>query len=452
MSRSRGTAALAGMALVAFALAGSTAAEAGFRIRGGPVGVLRSAMGRMLGIAGIRHARMHVRHGRIRTAMHPQDLRGAVDAARPLSSAAVRGQLTAVAALAGWHGGRARAGWWAHADGSYGWVGPLFWPFADDDLLDAVLFGSGASFWSYGYTDIHAAVFSPYAPAELSAFASPRRSRRVPPLERFCGTEESDGGLPVERITKAIEPNEAQAAALDDLATAWRTADAIIRTHCQTQGALTGLDRLGVMRARIEAMLEAAAVVAPPLAKFDELLEPKQEKRIAALAAPPRLMQAANRPPPQLPTACQAALSADRPQQPQDQRAQMQQALQMEQQARQFAASQWPIDDIAASLHLDVTQRAALEVLEDTALRFLDPLNAACPREPLATMPARLAAVKARLSAMLQAVKDTSDALDDFNYNLSDEQKAQFEALGPKRTASDLPAARGAVAEDRGGG
>jgi hypothetical protein len=423
--------AVAGAALVALATFGTTAADAGFRLRS-PVGVLRSAMGRVLGIAGVRHARMHVRPGRVRTALHPQDLRAAVDPARPLSSAAVRGQLTAVAALAGWHGGRATAGWWAHADGSFGWVGPLFWPFADDDLADAILFGDATSFWAYGYTDIHAAVFGPYAATELSAYGSERRARKIPPLERFCGKDAGDG-LPVERIADAIRPNEAQAAALDDLAGAWRSAAGIIRTHCQTQGATTGQARLAVMRSRIEALVEAVATIAPPLARFNDLLEPGQDKRLAALGGGARVMQVSNKQRPPAPTACQAALSgASQPAKP-DPQAQMQMAMQQEQQARQFAASQWPVDDIAAALKLNDTQRAALDVLEDTTLRFLDPLNAACPSEPAATMPARLKAVQARLAAMLQAIKDTSDALDDLNYNLTDEQKAGLEAMGAKR-------------------
>jgi hypothetical protein len=37
---------------------------------------------------------------------------------------------------------------------------------------------------------------------------------------------------------------------------------------------------------------------------------------------------------------------------------------------------------------------------------------------------------------MLQAVKLVRSALDDFYGTLSDEQKAQFEAIGPQRTAS----------------
>ena len=45
-----------------------------------------------------------------------------------------------------------------------------------------------------------------------------------------------------------------------------------------------------------------------------------------------------------------------------------------------------------------------------------------------------LAAAGKRLDAMLQAVKLVSSALDDFYATLSDEQKAQFEAIGPSRT------------------
>jgi hypothetical protein len=59
----------------------------------------------------------------------------------------------------------------------------------------------------------------------------------------------------------------------------------------------------------------------------------------------------------------------------------------------------------------------------------------ACPTKPAATPQGRLTAVKARLETMLQAVKGVADALDDFEADLSDEQKAGFEAIGPKRGA-----------------
>ena len=49
---------------------------------------------------------------------------------------------------------------------------------------------------------------------------------------------------------------------------------------------------------------------------------------------------------------------------------------------------------------------------------------------------------------MLQAVKTVRAALDDFYGKLNDEQKAQFEAIGPRRTAlSDQPTDQPAVAQ-----
>jgi hypothetical protein len=65
-----------------------------------------------------------------------------------LASPAARAQIAAGAALAGWHN-RGGAGWWQHGNGGYGWVGPVFWPFAYYDIYDYAMWGSGfgAPFW-----------------------------------------------------------------------------------------------------------------------------------------------------------------------------------------------------------------------------------------------------------------------------------------------------------------
>ena len=89
--------------------------------------------------------------------------------------------------------------------------------------------------------------------------------------------------------------------------------------------------------------------------------------------------------------------------------------------------------DIEARLRLNDTQRAALKALQEangTAMGILS----ACPPEDTTTPPARLDAVEGRLDAMQQAVYLVSTALGDFYAALSDEQKAQFEAIGNKRT------------------
>jgi hypothetical protein len=104
--------------------------------------------------------------------------------------------------------------------------------------------------------------------------------------------------------------------------------------------------------------------------------------------------------------------------------------------AAQPAAFQWPGSEIEAKLQLNDTQRAALQVLQDATAKAADMLKVTCqPEDDVVTPPARLAALAKRLDTMQQAVKRVRPALENFYATLSDEQKAQFEAIGPKRTA-----------------
>jgi len=101
----------------------------------------------------------------------------------------------------------------------------------------------------------------------------------------------------------------------------------------------------------------------------------------------------------------------------------------------QPAALQWPADEIEARLHPNDTQRAALKALQDANARAVDILNNACQPQDATTLPIRLDAVDGRLGVMQQAVYLVSAALEGFYATLSDEQKAQFEAIGQKRAA-----------------
>ena len=90
-------------------------------------------------------------------------------------------QIAAAAALAGWHG-HGENGWWRHGGGGYGWVGPLFWPFAYFDIYDYAIWGSAARapFWGYGYDDIYAGMFAPYNYDALTGYLLPRGSDDAP--------------------------------------------------------------------------------------------------------------------------------------------------------------------------------------------------------------------------------------------------------------------------------
>ena len=415
--------ALAGAALMIAAVLLPNKAEAQFGLRGGPLGVARFAVGHVIGMSRLRAARMAVRGGRYRSAaLRSQDPRGA-ERGQPANPYILRAALTAQAALSGWHGGRRPQGWWRHPDGSYGWAGPVFWPFAHDDLTTAIILGDTTSLSLYGYGDIYAAIFAPYAATEFAAYTAPqgRRARKVPSVEAVCDASDT-GGLPVDRIAALVQPNELQRTALDELATAWVVARDTIRTACPTQAPATAAERLGLMQTRLAAMIKATDAIAPPLAKFVDLLDAGQKAKLDALANERRAALAAGqRKDAQAPAACEAGYDP-------------RYDVQAQRQYEQLVQQQWPAGEIASTLRLDDTARARLEVLQDTTLRTMETLSA-CPSKAEPTPQARLTAVKARLETMLQAVKGVGDALDDFEADLSNEQKAGFEAIGPKRGA-----------------
>jgi hypothetical protein len=381
-----------------------------------------------------------IRSNAVRNALRSRAVAGALHRNGALRSPNTRAHIAAAAAIAGWHEGHGQGrfhgdGWWRHRNGGYGWVGPVFWPFAYDDLYDYTLWGYGDDdpFWGYGYGDIYAGLFSPYDYDALAAYwpqgggqgGSARRSQAfaqdtgsAPPeqLVQMCGQDKQDksdiAGLPLDQIQKAIQPNDAQRAALDDLARASAKAAQDIKAACPSQIALTAPARLADMQTRIEAMIAAVATVQPPLQKFYDLLNDDQKTRLNALGQNQQRRAATkkNNSGSSLAQSC----GAD-----------------------QANIAPWPSSDIEAKLHPTEAQRASLAALQDATAKASDTLKAACPANDDAITPtARLEAAGRRLDVLLQAVKSVRTALDDFYGRLSDEQKAQFEAIGPSRQAA----------------
>ncbi len=362
------------------------------------------------------------RAGTVRNVLNSRAVAGALHNRTALRNPNVRAQIAASAAIAGWHDGRGgRNGWWRHRNGGYGWVGPLFWPFAYDDLYDYAMWGYDP-FWDYGYADIYAGLFAPYGYDDLTGYlpqtagASPP-ARAIAPsdqLAQMCGDDSRDiAGLPIDQIQQAIAPNDAQRTALDDLANASVKAAQDIKAACPTQIALTAPARIAAMQSRIEAMISAVATVEPPLQKFYGLLSDEQKARLNALRQDQRKGEAAPRENSALDEGCGAAPTG---------------------------ATGWPAAEIDARLHPTEAQRASLAALQDASAKAVDMLKASCQAADAITPPARLEAAGKRLDVMLQAVKTVRAALDNFYATLSDEQKAQFEAIGPGRTAlADQP-------------
>ena len=115
---------------------------------------------------------MAARSAAVSHALNSRAIAGPLHNRAALLNPNTRARIAATAATAGWHDGRGRDGWWRHRNGGYGWVGPVFWPFAYYDFYDYTMWGYGYDdpFWDYGYGDIYAGIFSPYGYDDLSGY------------------------------------------------------------------------------------------------------------------------------------------------------------------------------------------------------------------------------------------------------------------------------------------
>jgi hypothetical protein len=362
-----------------------------------------------------------------------------------LRDPAMRARITAGAAMAGWHGPRGGTGWWRHGNGGYGWVGPLFWPFAYYDINDYAIWGSGygGSFWNYGYDDIYAGIFAPYGYNDLVGYL-PQYASRYPaggypsrrhrasrayaamdPLTQMCGDDNGDiAGFPVNQIQQAIQLNDAQRGALDDVANASAKAAQTVKSACPTDISLTAPNRLAIMQQRIEAMISAVGMLQPPLQKFYDVLNDEQKALLSALVEDQR--RNSNRD--QRRTSNRTRIPAD--------------AMAQNCGMAQPGLTEWPNAEIERRIHPNEAQRASLAALQDAAAKAADRLKASCQPDSAVTPPARLTAVGERLNTMLEAVKTVRSALNEFYGSLTDEQKAQFESIGRQRMGmSDRPKA-----------
>jgi hypothetical protein len=303
----------------------------------------------------------------------------------------------------GWHP-------WHHL----GWIGPLFWPFAYGDVFYYALwpdyYYDVDPFWAYGYGDIYAAVFSPYDYADYvqGPRAIVHMTRLTQAVAQSCSDEAAEvTGWPIDQIQAAVQPDQQQTALLDDLANALVKASDEVKANCPTTVSFTPTGRLAEMQQRLEALVDAVNIVSPPLDKFYDSLSDEQKARFNDIAPPaskvPRGQQAAFNP--------QAQCSA--------------------------GSMAWPTDQIDRVVRPDDAQRAKLDALQSAAAQAANIIKAACPGEPPATPPARLAAVGRRLNAMLQGVQTIQPALAGFYNSLSDDQKARFNGMGRQLFASN---------------
>jgi hypothetical protein len=317
-----------------------------------------------------------------------------------------------------------------HRVGVFGWVGPLFWPYAFGDMYCSVFWGYwgagcadpywsaayGDPFWGYGYGDIYGGLFSPFVFADLAPYlpngpTSVRhaRSKGAAPasaIAQMCGDDTKDvAGWPIDRIQQLVSPDDQQRPLLDALADASVKAAQTVKSGCPTTVAFTPTGRLAAMEQRIEAMQKAVETVRGPLDAFYGSLTEEQKAKFNAASQP----------------------SAP------DRNGRQQVAGQG---CATMNVAAWPEARIEAALRPNQAQQAKLKALQNAATRASEQLAAACPAELPATPPARLAAVAKRLDALRSGVKSVRSALEDLYGDLNDEQKAQFNQIGQSHTTA----------------
>jgi hypothetical protein len=103
-------------------------------------------------------------------------------------------------------------------------------------------------------------------------------SAQGPDLTKVCSGQAA-AQPPVARIERALQPTNAQRAALGELDQASREAADILKANCPQDESLTPPGRLEAMEQRLDAMLKALATVQPALERFYGSLSDEQKAR-----------------------------------------------------------------------------------------------------------------------------------------------------------------------------
>jgi hypothetical protein len=259
----------------------------------------------------------------------------------------------------------------------------------DDDFFGYVFAPSSydAKLWAHGERDMILTVFN-------------KGSTSAP----NCGDQGTKRAAPlIERVEQATRPNEEQQAALRELQAALSKAFDEIRTTCRDVAPITPTARLKAMQERLFAIRDAGLSIRIALGKFYDLLTNEQRALFDTTD----------------PTA-----STNQKQNNGTQRSAAQVCT-----AQIQAPNAWPAALIGRRVRPNEQQRASLQALQKTLFGMAMYLKGACPSEAQSTPIARLDAAMHRLDGMLYAVIAISPALDDFYGQLSDEQKARFNAI-----------------------
>jgi len=251
-------------------------------------------------------------------------------------------------------------------------------------IYDKIFWASAFAAWPFSYDGIFATAF---------AKAGPERSADI------CQPTDHSAAL-IERIRSEMKPSAAQEPQLQKLGGAMAMASGYLAKACPSEIPRDPVARLKLMEWQIEKLAQALDIVRQPLQDLQQSFSDVQRARFETPGAPgkagmrpERMGNAA--------TACAAAPTA-------------------------VDAS---VEQISLSVQPTNEQRSAIADIREAFRSAASELDSSCPlvspRDPVA----RLEAIEARLDSTWRAVVAIQVALDDFQKNLNDEQRARFAGM-----------------------
>jgi hypothetical protein len=301
-----------------------------------------------------------------------------------------------------------------------GWAGPVFWPYAYDQLFGALLGPRTNQFWAYGYGDLFAGILFPDVTANPSAdygatagygldlVAAPATTPQQPTigaessLTQLCvSAQPISNAVPIERMKSVLQPNSDQLRRLEALEVAEASVAKALAASCETQKPATPIARLDAVKARLHQLIEATNIVAAPLSHFYGSLTDEQKARFNQFGET-RQQQTAG-------TAGQADVAG----------------LCGPQTGIPGAA----IGQFEKAVQPNAQQRAELATVSEAANVAEQAILAACPEQAPLTPPGRLRAIEYRLQAMLHGVEQVQLPLQRFRASLDKDQQIRFDEL-----------------------
>jgi hypothetical protein len=235
--------------------------------------------------------------------------------------------------------------------------------------------------WPFGYDAVIDAAFA---------------NNRADSAAHACGSGNSSGEI-VARITQQVQPNALQQALLQKLGGAIGMAAGYLAKACPKQIPAQPVARLKLMGRQVDAMLMALEIVHQPLRQFEQSLTAEQRARMSASSS---TSSAPNTPGNTSTCAAAASTSKD-----------------------------WPTGMLERAVQLKDEQRPALSEVRQAFSSAAADLHARCSTVPPSSSLARLEAIESRLDATWTAILSIQVSLDNFQGQLSDQQRSHFDTM-----------------------